>query len=339
MATSDRRLDVLRAIVSDYVATREPVGSKSLARRYDLGVSPATIRNDMAALEEAGLIYQPHTSAGRIPTEQGYRMFVDRLAQLKPMSKPERRAVEFFLADAVDIDDVVERTVRILAQLTRQVAIVQYPRYDSAKLVRVELVNLGPGRTLVVVITDDGQVEQRVIPDYGVEEEDFTSLRDQLNEICVGMDLQTLPDLLSPLSLIGRDDERRFRTSVCQVVVDLTRRDGEERILVAGTANLARSGVDFTRSIVPVLDALEEQVALLRLFASVPADDVTVSIGEENLHDGLAEAAVVAGSYGSENANAHLAVVGPVRMDYVNAMSAVRAVGAYLTHFLHGKSS
>lgn len=339
MATADRRLDVLRAIVSDYVATREPVGSKSLAQRYDLGVSPATIRNDMAALEEAGLIYQPHTSAGRIPTVQGYRMFVDRLAQLRPMSTPERRAVESFLADAVDIDDVVERTVRLLAQLTRQVAIVQYPQYDLAKLVRVELVDLGPGRTLVIVISDDGQVEQRVIPDYGVEEEDFNSLRDQINEICVGADLQTLPDLISPLSVIGHEDERRFRTAVCQAVVDPTRRDGEERILVAGTANLARSGVDFSRSIVPVLDALEEQVALLRLFSAVPADDVTVSIGEENLHDGLVETAVVAGTYGSENANAHLAVVGPVRMDYVNAMSSVHAVGAYLTHFLHGNRS
>ena len=92
-------------------------------------------------------------------------------------------------------------------------------------------------------------------------------------------------------------------------------------------------------SIVPVLDALEEQVALLRLFSAVPADDVTVSIGEENLHDGLVETAVVAGTYGSENANAHLAVVGPVRMDYVNAMSSVHAVGAYLTHFLHGNRS
>ncbi|MDO5048893.1 MAG: heat-inducible transcriptional repressor HrcA [Actinomycetaceae bacterium] len=337
MATADRRLDVLRAIVSDYVATREPVGSKALAQRYELGVSPATIRNDMAALEEAGLIYQPHTSAGRIPTVQGYRTFVDRLATLKPMSLPERRAVESFLSDAVDIDDVVERTVRLLAQLTRQVAIVQYPHYDSATLVRVELVDLGPGRTLVVVITDDGQVEQRVIPDYSVEADDLRSLRDQINEVCVGTDLQALPNLLSPLSIIGNEQERQFRTAVCQAVTDLTRRGEEERILVAGTANLARSGVDFTRSIVPVLDALEEQVALLRLFSAASTDDVTVSIGEENLHDGLVETAVVSGTYSSENSNAHLAVVGPVRMDYVNAMSAVHAVGAYLTHFLHGR--
>ncbi|MDO5033963.1 MAG: heat-inducible transcriptional repressor HrcA [Actinomycetaceae bacterium] len=335
MATAERRLDVLRAIVSDYVETREPVGSNSLARRHDLGVSPATIRNDMAALEQAGLIYQPHTSAGRIPTVAGYRMFVDSLTKIKPMSRPERRAVESFLSGAVDIDEAVERTVRLLAQLTRQVAIVQYPHYDSATLVRVELVDLGGGRTLVVVITNDGKVEQRVVDDFGVDKAAFNAVRDQMNDICTGQDLRDLPDLLSPLSIVGSSVEQQFRAAVCQAAVDLTRRGEEERIVVAGMGNLARSGVDFSRSIVPVLDALEEQVALLRLFSSVPQNDVTVSIGDENTHDGLLETAVVAGSYGSKEANAHLAVVGPVRMDYQNAMSAVRAVGVYLTHFLH----
>lgn len=333
MATADRRLNVLRAIVSDYVATREPVGSKMLVERYDLGVSPATIRNDMAILEEEGLIYQPHTSAGRIPTVKGYRLFVDRLAQLKPMSLPERRAMESFLAEAVDIDDVVERTVRLLAQLTRQVAIVQYPRFEHTHVVRVELVDLGEARILVVIITDDGQVSQRVLTASGVTADHINQLRDQLNSVCVGTEITALPDLLQPLALIG-DDMRHLRIGACQAIIDLTRRDGEDRILIAGTANLARSGIDFRRTIVPVLDALEEQVALLRLFSAVPSDDVTVSIGEENLHDGLSETSVVAGAYGDENASAHLAVVGPMRMDYASAMTTVRAIGTYLSHFL-----
>ena len=123
----DRKLDVLRAIVEDYVSTHEPVGSKALVERHNLGVSPATIRNDMAALEEEGYIAQPHTSAGRIPTDKGYRLFVDRLSAVKPLSPAERRAIQSFLDGAVDLDDVVARTVRLLAQLTRQVAVVQYP--------------------------------------------------------------------------------------------------------------------------------------------------------------------------------------------------------------------
>src|SRR5687768_4366444 len=118
----DRKLAVLRAIVQDFVSTEEPVGSKALVERHNLGVSPATIRNDMAVLEEEGYIAQPHTSAGRVPTDKGYRLFVDRLASVKPLSAAERRAIQTFLDGAVDVDDVVHRTVRLLAQITRQVA-------------------------------------------------------------------------------------------------------------------------------------------------------------------------------------------------------------------------
>src|SRR6058998_12263 len=130
----DRRLAVLRAIVEDYVATREPVGSKALVERHALGVSPATIRNDMAVLEEEGLIAQPHTSAGRVPTDAGYRLFVDRLAEVKPLSGAEKRAIAAFLDGAVDLDDVLHRAVRALAQLTRNVAVVQYPTLSSSRV-------------------------------------------------------------------------------------------------------------------------------------------------------------------------------------------------------------
>src|SRR6058998_1723119 len=108
----DRKLAVLRAIVEDYVSTQEPVGSKALVDRHQLGVSPATVRNDMAALEEEGFITQPHTSAGRIPTDKGYRLFVDRLSTVKPLSSPEKKAIQTLLDGAIDLDDVVDRPAR-----------------------------------------------------------------------------------------------------------------------------------------------------------------------------------------------------------------------------------
>ena len=135
-----RRLEILRAIVDEYVATQEPVGSKALAENHNLGVSPATIRNEMAVLEEEGLITQPHTSAGRIPTDLGYRMFVDQLSTVKPLSAPERRAIETFLEGALDLDDVVMRTVKLLADVTKQVAVVQYPSLVKSRVRHVELV-------------------------------------------------------------------------------------------------------------------------------------------------------------------------------------------------------
>ena len=146
MAHDERRLQVLRAIVQDYVSTNDPVGSKALAERHDLGVSPATIRNDMAVLEEQGYIAQPHTSAGRVPTDKGYRLFVDRLSAVKPLSGAERKAIEKFLDGAVDLHDVLGRTVRLLAQLTRQVAVVQYPTLSRSAVRHLEVVRWpGPG--------------------------------------------------------------------------------------------------------------------------------------------------------------------------------------------------
>ena len=156
----ERKLTVLRAIVEDYVSTTEPVGSKSLVDRHHFDVSPATIRNDMAVLEEQGFIAQPHTSAGRIPTDKGYRLFVDRLSSVKPLSGAERRAIETFLAGAYSLDDVVMRTVRLLVQLTRQVAVVQYPSLTRSSIRHIELVPLAPQKVLLVLITDTGRVEQ-----------------------------------------------------------------------------------------------------------------------------------------------------------------------------------
>jgi len=336
--SDDRRLDVLRAIVSEYVRTREPVGSKAIASSQALGVSPATIRNDMAVLEEQGLIYQPHTSAGRVPTDRGYRLFVDRLATLKPMSSPERRAVEAFLAQSVDLDDVINRTVRLLAQVTHQVAVVQYPSLGASTLRRVELVDMGTTRLLIVVITNDGRVEQRMleVPD-GVDATVVGDLRTRLNTECEGLAADQVGSALDQIRAAAPPAQAPTMDAICEALVDLLRPDFEARFVMAGISNLARAGSMDFRSIVPVLDALEEQVALLRLFSEVDPDDdnVHVTIGSENPHDAFTQTSVVSGTYGPrDRRDAHLGVVGPTRMDYPRTMSAVRAVAAYLSRFL-----
>ncbi len=158
-----RRLDVLRAIVEDYVQSREPVGSKALRERHNLGVSAATIRNDMALLEEEGLIAAPHTSSGRIPTEKGYRRFVDEIGELKPLSRAEREAINKILDSSQDLDEMLHSTVRLLARLTNQVAMIQVPHYDTAELRNLDLVGLGSGQVLMVMIASNGTVDQRMI--------------------------------------------------------------------------------------------------------------------------------------------------------------------------------
>ncbi|MDT0270635.1 heat-inducible transcriptional repressor HrcA [Streptomyces sp. DSM 44915] len=333
---SERRLAVLRAIVQDYVGTEEPVGSKALTERHNLQVSPATVRNDMAALEEEGYIAQPHTSAGRVPTDKGYRLFVDRLAGVKPLSSPERRAIQNFLDGAVDLDDVIARTVRLLAQLTRQVAVVQYPSLSRSTVRHVELLALAQARVMLVLITDTGRVEQRMIDcPAPLGETSLADLRARLNSRIVGQRFPEVPRLVADLPDAFGPEERGAVSTVLASLLETLVEQTEERLMIGGTANLTRFGQDFPLTIRPVLEALEEQVVLLRLLGEAKGSEMTVRIGHENAHEGLTATSVVSVGYGSgDEAVAKLGVVGPTRMDYPGTMGAVRAVARYVGQIL-----
>ncbi|GAA0625133.1 heat-inducible transcriptional repressor HrcA [Sporichthya brevicatena] len=335
----ERKLAVLRAIVQDYVSTEEPVGSKTLVDRHNLGVSPATIRNDMAVLEEEGYIAQPHTSAGRVPTDKGYRLFVDRLAGVRPLTSPERRAIQQFLDSAVNLDDVVDRTVRLLAQLTRQVAVVQYPSLSTASVRHLEVLSTGPGRVMLVLITDTGRVEQRVVDVPVVTSEDLLpDLRARLNAV---MDGQRLSKAADAVTLLGENwpappgsVDATVVATVIAALHEMIDDSHDQRVVMAGAANLTRAGQDFTDSLGVVLEALEEQVVLMRLLHQANSPDVSVRIGHENSMESLAGTSVVASGYGHREVVARLGVIGPTRMDYPGTMGAVRAVARYVGHIL-----
>jgi len=335
----DRRLAVLRAIVEDYVETREPVGSRTIVERHRLGVSPATIRNDMASLEDEGLIAQPHTSAGRIPTDKGYRLFVDRLSTIKPLSVAERRAVEHFLVGAADLDEVVRRAGQLLAQLTGQVAVVQYPSLRRSGLRHLELVPIGTDRLLVVIITDTGRVEQRTFEVAQVPGElDLLRLRTALNVAAAGRRLPELVAAFAELELSTPEVERPLVRQVSDLVTRTLSEDREERIVLAGTSNLAHVDMRFEHAIGPVLEALEEQVVLLKLLDEMATETgaVSVRIGHETRLHGLADASVVTSGYGQEGdaSVATVSSIGPTRMDYPATIAAVRAVARYLSRIV-----
>lgn len=335
---NERKLAVLRAVVEDFVNTNEPVGSRALSDRHPLGVSPATIRNDMVALEEDGYIAQPHTSAGRVPTDKGYRLFVDRLSSVKPLSAAERRAIESFLGGAVDLDEIVARTVRLLAQLTRQVAIVQYPSLTRSSVQHVELVPLGGQRIMMVVITNTGRVEQRVIDGLGaVSENVVDDLRNMLNRAIAGKHLGEVPDAVDDLPAQVAPEDRPVAVAVLSILLESLVERHEEKIVLAGTANLA--AVDFAASLRDVLEALEENMVLIRLLGEAKDPSMlTVRIGAENFHEGLRSTSIVSADYGVGNQSlAKIGVVGPTRMDYPGTMGAVRAVARYVGQILAGQ--
>ena len=339
-STDDRRFEILRAIVTDYVDTQEPIGSKALVERHQLGVSSATVRNDMAVLEAEGYIAQPHTSSGRVPTDKGYRMFVDRISEIKPLSAAERRAILSVLDNSVDLDDVLRRSVKLLAQLTRQVAVIQYPVLSTARVRHLEVVSLTPSRLLLVVITDTGRVEQRMVNlAAGLSDDHFTLIRDMFSAALDGQRLEDASVAVAELANSAPPELYEPVVTVATVLVETLVERGEDRLVLGGTSNLARSAADFSQSMGGmdiVLEALEEQVVVLKLLAHTQrTGQVTVQIGEETNTENLRNTSVVSTGYGaSGTVFGSVGVVGPTRMDYPGTIASVATVAKYVGEIL-----
>ena len=332
---SERSFNVLRAIVEDYVSTKEPVGSKSLLERHGFGVSSATIRNDMALLEEEGLIHAPHTSAGRVPTDSGYRLFVDRLNEIKQLSVAERTAMETLLESSADLDEILSRSVRMLSQLTNQVAMVQYPTLGKARVRSVELVPIADTRLMVMLVSDNGRIQQHVVEvGFMIATDSLSMLRGKLNELLAGASLSEVSSLTKDFSGAFAPEQRVLVTAIVGVLNEQVDANRQDKLVLSGTANLARSEGDFGGNITSLLDAIEQQVVLLRLISEMETeqDSVSLLIGSENSVEGLSRTSVMVSGYGNDSETiAKVGLLGPTRMDYSTNISAVRAIAKYLS--------
>ncbi|PJM80038.1 heat-inducible transcriptional repressor HrcA [Bifidobacterium scaligerum] len=361
--TQSRRMLVLRAVVEDYIRSQEPVGSTALTREHDLGVSSATVRNDMAALEDEGYLIQPHTSAGRVPTEKGYRYFVDRLATVVPLSEAQRRGIREFLAGSVSLKDALQRAARLLSEITGQVAVVASPSLAKATLRHVEMVPVSMSTLLAVVITDTGRVAQHgltvsVMPST----EDIAHLSAAVNNQCHGLSFSAAADLVRVIGAsVGYDSVHSVADDLASAFESMALDERASELYMSGTSNLAhsRSWTDLA----PLFDALEEQVVLMKLMSNLSEETtpsgVGVSIGSESHSPQLLHASVVSGGYGrggvvttdgkpqqdrsgfaEEQVEsrtepvAFVGSIGPTHMDYATTMAAVRAVARYLTDFI-----
>ncbi|MFM1779367.1 MAG: heat-inducible transcriptional repressor HrcA [Actinomycetota bacterium] len=337
----ERPLEVLRAIVQDFVSSNQPVGSKSLLERHPLGVSAATIRNDMALLEDEQLITAPHTSSGRIPTEKGYRLFVDRLAEVKPLSGAEKVAIESFLESANDLDETVEKTARALSNLTNALAVVQYPSLGKSAVRHVELIRISELRILLMLILDSGRIQQLMIESKAeIEEELLQELRGRLNGMLAGLHLSEVKAKLSQIEEEFAPDRRVFVSEVIRSLLSLVDENRQEKIVLSGASNLVRHDADFSGELSKVLELIEEQVVLLKLIDELHADQhgVGLRIGSELGLDGVENASLLVTGYENRGTEvARLGVLGPTRMDYSSNISAVRAVARYLSKILETK--
>lgn len=336
----ERKQTVLRAVVQDHIRTADPVGSGTIARRYRLGVSPATIRSELAALEELGYLTQPHTSAGRVPTDHGYRFYVDGLPRGGGLSRSIAEQIRtFFDEPAGDVDELLHSTASFLSRLTGYAAIALSPQAAGSHVLRAELVPVGSA-VMLLVVSDTGRVDKRVLEVGGPPDERIVRRASELlSGRLSGLSFDAAADRVSALAREIAVEERRLIGEVADCIRHL--RDPEsEHVFVGGVANIAGEP-DFERreSLRELVETLEERTAVLGLLeaASDALGEVTVRIGSENALRALNEASVVVAWYEAQGRPAGaVAVVGPTRMRYPKAISAAETVADRLSGVLGG---
>src|SRR6186997_917559 len=288
---SERKASVLHAVVEAYVATGEPVGSETIAERASLGVSSATIRNEMAALEEQGYLRHPHTSAGRIPTDAGYRHYVDSLPAGGKLRDAQRRLIAGYFTEAiVDLEEVLKGSVQLLSRLTQYAGLAVPPSAIEEPVMRLELIDLGP-TVMILAVGQHGRVDKRVI---------------------------------------GRPDQHDLLLHVAELLREATQGDGSTHVVVGGASNLADEAQQMRRETLRRLfETLERETEMLAVLQDISTDPavLNVTIGAEHPSTGEWDASIITAPFkAGETTIGTIGVVGPTRMDYLSAMASVRAV-------------
>lgn len=335
----DRKGLILRAIVSHYVSTGEPVGSKTLVDRYRLKVSPATVRNDMGALEDRGYIYQPHTSAGRIPTDTGYRFFVDSSPSDARLPAEQTQQIRhFFGQPRFEFEESLRQTAALLSRLTDHAAVVFAPVLDHSLVRHVELVRLSTERAMFVLVTDTGRVENHVLPiPEEVDDDTLQQVSDMLNRLVMDTNVDvaaaTITENIEHFAPALRDAVSAVATAIAN---DLETRESE-RVFLEGTSNIVdeHKFADL-ETVRQVIGALEHRRLVLEVMAdALQATDLSVRIGSENSMEEMQACAVITAPYGVEgNILGTLGIIGPTRMDYRKTIAAVYEVSSNLGHML-----
>ena len=322
---SDRRQIVLRALIEEYIARALPVGSRTLVERYNLGISSATVRNELSLLEEMGYLAQPHTSAGRIPTDFGYRAFVDELLSESDPDNGEDALARELRESASDLDDLMDRTSQALARFTDCMTLLVPPRILSVDIRLVNLVLLTPQRLLTVIVTEDGQVFNRQMDlprDYSQDE--IGKTQEALNNILVGTSLSSTSGEL-PLGASGVHDDL-FRMVMAEILACLKDQNAIKAHPLGISHLLGKPEFSDSSCLMPVLEELEGDTMLLRVFNDAAAsEEPVVRIGHENDSEALSSVSLIANRFGEAEHNGLILIVGPTRMDYSQVLKAVRA--------------
>ena len=329
-----RKSAVLRAVVEQYVRSGEPVSSESIAEHAGLGVSSATIRNEMAALEELNYLTHPHTSAGRIPTDAGYRHYVDSLPAGGRLREAQRRLIAGYFAEAiVDLEEVLTGSVQLLSRLTQYAGLAVPPSAGEEPIVRIELIDMGP-TLMILVVGQHGRVDKQVIDKP--EGVDAPALRDADRRLKVlrGLSYLDAQARLLQLAAEGGDGQRDLLLYAAETLRIATQGERSAHMVVGGVSNLAGEAQQMRRDTLRRLfETLEREKEMLSVLADIGASsaDLNVTIGAEHPSTGEWEASLITAPFRSGDTIGTIGVVGPTRMDYLSAMASVRAVADRLS--------
>jgi heat-inducible transcriptional repressor len=332
-----RAKKILHAVVSEYLSTGEAVGSETVARRYGLEVSPATVRTVMSDLEELGLLRHLHTSAGRVPTDRGLRYYVDTLLRVRSLSQLEKEGIRERVATSVsDVNEVMQRTSRVLRELSHLAVVVQTPRPESDSISHIEFVRLRDDTLLAVIATSSGQIQNKLVPvEAPLAPGDLDRVNNYLNSLIAGL---TLTEVRARIAR-QVEDERIANDQLLSRALELAKAavpaETGGNLLVEGQSNLLAATEDVDRA-KRVLRTLEEKDLIVRLLdRTVAAPGICVFIGAEaNLPD-LTDISVVAATYGGEGRPlGTIGVIGPSRMNYSKVIPLVDFTAEVITEAL-----
>lgn len=320
---TDRSREILRLIVDSYLDTPEPLGSRTLSRRLDMNLSPATVRNVMADLQEAGFLYSPHTSAGRLPTDKGLRLFVDGLLERGQLTEDQRTEIEAKCsASGIGVNQVLDEASRMLSGLGNCAGLVSAPNTDSV-LKHIEFVSLGPGRALVVLVTADGNVENRVIDmPLGLPNSTLVEASNFLSTRLVGLTLAQAQIKVQEELDAHRQDLDALTAKLVEAGVATWTGSGDSgALIVTGTDKLLEdvTAVEDLERVRQLFAALETREGLIKLInATKSAQGVQIFIGAENELFGLTGCSMIIAPYsdGSRKIVGAIGVIGPARVDY-----------------------
>lgn len=342
MELNDRKLKILQAIINDYFETAEPVGSRTLSRHYDLGISPATIRNEMSDLEELGFIMQPYTSSGRIPSDKGYRFYVDMMLQLQ---KAEYRKLVYLdeLQKSVGrVEDLLKNIAKHLAEQTHYTTIVSSPKYKKSKLKNIQLVQIEENRILIVIVTDNNIIKDYMLQTNGaIDQISLTKISLILNEKLNGASLDEINlDVIHDIK-DASSENTEIISQIIDVIFKTVREIDDTDVYTYGTTNILQHPEfnDITKAS-ELIQALEENDVLRDIVnTTIESEDgnMQIVIGEENDIEGLKECSLITTSYhiNGEKVGA-IGIIGPKRMDYDRTVSDLRSLIKGIDEMLNG---